>query len=103
MNYLLSRNPPIIDGVFYKFFSYFKNFIFKNFYVDKEINFNNKYAVLFLQVEPEINSYAMVSSNFNSYSLIKSFALNLPSNTILYVKEHPAQIKQSRSKDLAFF
>lgn len=103
LNYLLSRNPPIIDGVFNKFFSYFKNFIFKNFYVDKEINFKNKYAVLFMQVEPEINSYAMVSSNFDSYSLIKNFAINLPSDTILLVKEHPAQITQSRSKDIAFF
>jgi len=103
LNYLLTKYPPILDGIFYKLLSYCKNFILKSFYVDKKINFNNKYAFFFLQVEPEISSYTLTNSNFDSYSIIKSIAINLPADTLLYVKEHPAQTIQSRAKDLAFF
>ena len=51
------------------------------------------------------NHLKNVNKNFSkqSYALRTHQLSQFPSNTILYVKEHPAQIKQSRSKDLAFF
>ena len=45
----------------------------------------------------------MVKINIDSESLIKNISLSLPVGVKLYVKEHPAQMKQSRSKDLSFF
>lgn len=103
INYVLTRHPPIIDGIFYKILSYAKNFIFKKIYIDKNINLNEDFVVLFLQVEPEISSYSMVNINVDSESLIKNISLSLPVGVKLYIKEHPAQMKQSRSKDLSFF
>ncbi len=103
INYLLTRHPPIIDGVFNKILSYFKNLIIRKIYIDQDIDLKDDYVVLFLQVEPEISSYSMVKINIDSESLIKNISLSLPVGVKLYVKEHPAQMKQSRSKDLSFF
>lgn len=103
INYLLTRHPPIMDGVFYKSLSYIKNLIIRKIYIDNEVNLDDDFVIFFLQVEPELSSYSMVKKDIDTESLIKNISLSLPVGVKLYVKEHPAQMKQSRSKDLSFF
>lgn len=45
-----------------------------------------------LQVEPEISLHALVPDYFDQLNTVARIAMNLPSDTLLLVKEHPAQI-----------
>ncbi|MDW3206327.1 MAG: hypothetical protein R8L07_12395 [Alphaproteobacteria bacterium] len=67
----------------------------------------DKRTVFFpLQVEPEISLHALVPDYFDQLNSVGRIAMNLPADTLLLVKEHPAQIgrrgKEFYDRILAF-
>ena len=102
MNYLFNRFPPIVDGVILKLVSKVRKIIFSNFIVNK-ISLNKEFVVFFLQVEPELTSYALHNQKINIFKLLNRLSDLLPENFEIYVKEHPSQHINSRFRPLSFF
>lgn len=102
INYLLNRFDPILDGLVRNWWSKVSSFFFEKILVD-DFNLNEKYFVLFLQVEPEMMTYSFKNYNIKTEELINSISKFLPENYYLIIKDHPAQTIFSRFRKLKFF
>ncbi len=66
----------------------------------KILNKNQKYVFFPLQVQPEYSSNVLGPLWLDSINLIETLAKNIPSDWIVYVKEHPATLSDRlRSKN----
>jgi hypothetical protein len=102
INYLLNRFPPILDNIIFYLFTKLRKFLFKIIFQDK-IDFNEKYVVIFLQVEPEVSTYSLNNNKISWVSLISILSKCLPNDFKIYIKEHPSQYVSSRFRPLSFF
>ena len=81
------------------------SFLVQNYYVShpkfgKSLNTDQKYIFFPLQVQPEYSSNVLGPLWLDTINLIENLAKNLPSDWIVYVKEHPATLTDRlRSKN----